>query len=175
MEDITIAAAEKLGLRISSIKEFLYLHPEYNREIVFLIDMRIASGKNRFFVCNLKTGNIIDQGLVAHGIGSETGNSELQFSNVNNSYSTALGKYSIGQHYNGKFGKAYKLHGLDETNSNAFLRNIVLHKLDTMPHEEQEEKICNSQGCPMVSERFFSRIEKIIDGSEKPIIMAIYY
>ncbi|HMI07736.1 MAG TPA: murein L,D-transpeptidase catalytic domain family protein, partial [Flavobacterium sp.] len=113
--------------------------------------------------------------LVAHGIGSETGNSELQFSNVNNSYSTALGKYSIGQHYNGKFGKAYKLHGLDETNSNAFLRNIVLHKLDTMPHEEQEEKICNSQGCPMVSERFFSRIEKIIDGSEKPIIMAIYY
>jgi hypothetical protein len=73
------------------------------------------------------------------------------------------------------FGKAYKLHGLDQTNSAAFLRNIVLHKYKDVPYEEQENYICNSHGCPMVNEKFFSVVEKILDNSNKKIILTIYY
>lgn len=148
----------------------------YNDKIAFFIDMKIPSGKNRFFVYNLKSNKIIDQGLVAHGSGSETGiEGQLKFSNVSKSLSTSLGKYATGISYNGQFGKAYKLHGLDKTNSNAFVRNIVLHKYSKVPYDEQTESICNSYGCPMVNEKFFKRIEELIDHSDKSIILDIYY
>jgi hypothetical protein len=86
-----------------------------------------------------------------------------------------LGKYSIGNYYEGKFGKAYKLYGLDETNSNALTRNIVLHKYYDVPYEEQVNNICNSYGCPMVNKKFYTRLEKIIDNSKKSIVLNIYY
>lgn len=165
--------------RISHVNEVRALaskNSKYNDEIAFLVDMKIPSGKNRFFVYDLKESKIIDQGLVAHGSGSETGISgKLKFSNVNNSLSTSLGKYYIGMSYSGKFGKAYKLYGLNKTNSNAYDRDIVLHKYSKVPYAEQVESICNSYGCPMVNEKFFKRIENILDSSEKNIILEIYY
>ena len=125
---------------------------------------------------DLKANKIIDKGLVAHGSGSETNvKGKLKFSNIPNSLSTSLGKYYIGNSYNGKFGKAYKLYGLDETNSNAFHRDIVFHYYFDVPYQEQKGYICNSFGCPMVNKKYFERAAKIIDGSETNIIMSIYY
>lgn len=169
-------AEQKLSKRVDVIKKLVVNNPKYNSKTAFFIDMRIRSGKNRFFVYDLQKDKIVDKGLVAHGSGSETEiEGELKFSNVNNSLCTSLGKYYIGYSYNGDFGKAYKLYGLDKTNNNAFLRNIVLHKYSKVPYEEQENPICLSYGCPMISERFFKRIEKRIDTSEKQIILDIYY
>jgi hypothetical protein len=167
---------EKLNDRVEEVKKVINNNPKYNKEIAFFIDMEIQSGKNRFFIYDLINNKIIDKGLVAHGSGSETGiPGKLKFSNVVNSRSTSLGKYSIGNHYNGQFGKSYKLYGLDKTNSNAFVRSIVLHKFWAVPYEEQDKKICNSYGCPMVSEKYFERIERIIDDSKTNIILSIYY
>ncbi len=173
---LDISKEDKMATEIIRVRHLLNNNSKYNTEVVFFIDMKIASGKNRFFIYDLKRNKIIDRGLVAHGLGSETEiPGELKFSNLNNSLSTSLGKYSIGNSYYGKFGKAYKLYGLDETNSNAFKRNIVLHKFSNVPYEEQEGYICDSYGCPMVNEQFYSRIEKIIDNSNKQIILNIYY
>jgi hypothetical protein len=167
---------EKLNTQVEEVRKIINGNPKFNKEIAFFIDMEIQSGKNRFFIYDLKTNKIIDEGLVAHGSGSETGiPGKLKFSNVANSLSTSLGKYSIGKHYNGQFGKAYKLYGLEETNSNAFRRSIVLHKFWAVPYEEQDKRICTSYGCPMVNETYFSRIEKIIDNSKTNIILSIYY
>ena len=168
--------SEKLETAVIAVEKLLKSNANYNSEFGFFIDMRIPSMKNRFFIYDFKLKKIIDTGIVAHGSGSETGiGGQLKFSNINNSLSTSLGKYSIGNSYNGKFGKAYKLYGLDETNSNAFSRNIVLHKYEDVPYDEQESYICNSHGCPMVNEKFYSRLEKIIDASDKKIILSIYY
>jgi hypothetical protein len=167
---------EKLNNQVGEVKKLINSNSKYNKEIAFFIDMEIQSGKNRFFIYDLKNDKIIDEGLVAHGSGSETGiPGKLKFSNIVNSHSTSLGKYSIGNHYNGQFGKSYKLYGLDKTNSNAFGRSIVLHKFWAVPYEEQDKYICNSYGCPMVSEKYFERIEKIIDDSKTNIILSIYY
>jgi hypothetical protein len=167
---------EKLNNQVGEVKKLINTNSKYNKEIAFFIDMEIQSGKNRFFIYDLKNNKIIDEGLVAHGSGSETGiPGKLKFSNIVNSHSTSLGKYSIGNHYNGQFGKSYKLYGLDKTNSNAFGRSIVLHKFWAVPYEEQDKYICNSYGCPMVSEKYFERIEKIIDDSKTNIILSIYY
>ncbi|MDX6188400.1 murein L,D-transpeptidase catalytic domain family protein [Flavobacterium sp. Fl-318] len=169
-------ADNKFTKRVSAVKKLVASDSKYSNKTAFFIDMKISSGKNRFFVYDLQNNRVIDKGLVAHGSGSETKvEGELKFSNVNNSLSTSLGKYYIGYSYNGDFGKAYKLHGLDKTNDNAFLRNIVLHKYSKVPYEEQDTPICNSYGCPMVNERFYKRIEKLIDASDKKIVLDIYY
>ncbi len=166
--DKTVSKAEE-------IKSFLKKNSKYNKEVFFLLDMRIPSNKYRFFVFDAKKNKITDSGLVAHGSGSATATGELQFSNTDGSLMTSLGKYYIGNSYNGTFGKAYKMYGLDTTNSNAFLRNIVLHSHKRMPYEEQLSPIILSWGCPMLNEKFYLRIQDILDKSDKNVLLYVYY
>lgn len=175
-ENLTSLDKKRIESQVLEIKKFIKTNSRYNNRIAFFIDMKIPSGKNRFFVYDLKANKIIDKGLVAHGSGSETGiKGKLRFGNVPNSLKTSLGKYSIGSNYIGKFGKAYKLYGLDPTNSNAFKRDIVFHYYYDVPYQEKDGYICNSYGCPMVNKKYFQRIAKIIDSSESDILMSIYY
>ncbi|HEU0126533.1 MAG TPA: murein L,D-transpeptidase catalytic domain family protein, partial [Flavobacterium sp.] len=83
----------RLTEHVSEIKSYISTNHGYSKKIAFLVDMKIKSGKNRFFVYDLQNEKIIDQGLVAHGSGSETGikGDILQFSNAPNSNCTALG------------------------------------------------------------------------------------
>ncbi|KAF2506655.1 murein L,D-transpeptidase catalytic domain-containing protein [Flavobacterium sp. P21] len=173
---ITNVEIERINSRITDIRNMINADRRYNSKIAFLIDMKVPSGKNRFFVYDLEKNEVIDQGLVAHGSGSETGiKGMLKFSNMPNSNCTALGRYSIGKTYKGIFGKAYRLAGLDETNNKALERAIVLHAYSAVPLLEQDYYISNSHGCPMVNEEFFKRIQKIIDSSKTNILMDIYY
>lgn len=175
-ESLSDLELERMNTHLNDVRSITDFDPKYNTKIAFLVDMKIKSGKNRFFVYDLENNKILDQGLVAHGSGSETGiRGDLKFSNVPNSNCTSLGRYSIEKAYRGIFGKAYKLVGLDETNSNAFKRAIVLHHYSAVPYEEQDYYISNSHGCPMVNEDFFKRLEKIIESSKTKIILDVYY
>lgn len=172
----TNSKLERFENQLAELKVLLKNKADYNTKIAFFVDMQIKSGKYRFFVYDLIKNEILDQGLVAHGSGSETKiRGDLKFSNEPNSRSTSLGRYSVGKSYKGMFGKAYKLAGLDITNSNAEKRAIVLHSYSAVPFEEQDYYISNSQGCPMISESFFKKLEKIIDSSKSKIILDIYY
>lgn len=174
--EVSIAAKDRFILNSDKAKEFLKQNRDYNQDIVFLADMAIKSRYNRFYVYDVKNDSILHKGLVAHGKGSNTGTyGELQFSNVEGSNMTSLGNYKVGVDYIGRFGKSYKLHGLDKTNDQAFVRYVVLHTYAFMPQEEQLVPIINSEGCPMVSNETFKILEKIIDNSEKPILLRIYY
>lgn len=165
----------RLNDHVSEIKT-LVKNGKYNSKIAFLVDMKIKSGKNRFFVYDLQNDKILDQGLVAHGSGSETSvRGDLKFSNEPNSNCTSLGRYSVEKSYKGIFGKAFRLSGLDETNNNALKRAIVLHQYSAVPYDEQDYYIANSHGCPMVNEIFFKRLEKIIDSSSSKIMLYVYY
>lgn len=147
---------------------------DYNTRYCFLIDMKIGSGSNRFFVYDIQKDAVLHSGLVAHGYGNSSGNN-ITFSNVPGSNSSSLGKYKIGGAYNGKFGLAYKLHGLDKTNSNAFDRFVVLHAHECVPDKETApETICMSQGCPTVSSSFLSILATYLDESDKPVLLWIF-
>ncbi|MEG0849168.1 murein L,D-transpeptidase catalytic domain-containing protein [Flavobacterium plurextorum] len=175
-ESITSLEIERINSRIGDIRNMITIDKKYNTKIAFLIDMKVPSGKNRFFVYDLENNKVLDQGLVAHGSGSETGiKGLLRFSNTPNSNCTALGRYVVEKCYKGIFGKAYRLNGLEESNNNALKRAIVLHYYSAVPYDEQDYYISNSHGCPMVNEQFFKRIEKIIDSSKSNIILDIYY
>ncbi len=190
MEEVMMQAAEDslrsdfdstrlttmLPAQIKQLKSFIKQKGIYDNKVAFLIDMRIPSKYYRLFVVNLKNDSIMDRALVAHGSGSELeGTDSLQFSNTPNSYMTSLGTYKIGAAYIGNFGRSFKLHGLDPTNSKALARAVVLHRYSCVPDEEQAYPICNSLGCPMVSETFFPVLEKYIDAAAKPVLMEIYY
>lgn len=148
----------------------------YNEEYCFIINMAIPSGNPRFFVYNLKKDSIEDAGLVTHGSGSENTNGNLVFKNVPNSLASSKGKYKIGVSYYGKFGLAYKLHGLDSTNDKAFQRFVVLHSHECVPSKPVDPlPICVSWGCPTVAPDFLKTLQTKIDATVKPILLDLQY
>lgn len=146
----------------------------YNTNYAFLIDMKLPSGSNRFFVYDFKKDTAVKAGLVTHGYGP--GDQRISFSNVPGSYCTSLGKYKMGNHYNGRFGLAYKLYGLDSSNSNAINRYVVLHSHACVPGwEVAPQPICMSQGCPTVAPAFLTELRTYLDKAGKPILLYIFY
>jgi len=156
-----------------SATQFCKQH-NYNSSVFFLIDMNIHSGRKRFFVVDMNSDSILAAGLVAHGACGIFFSATASFSNEPNFYCSSLGRYKIGSKYSGRFGTAYKLYGLDSSNSNAFKRNVVLHSYYEVPDQEiYPGHVCNSQGCPMVSKNFFKQLTSYIDASKKPVLLWI--
>lgn len=159
----------------SSLKTYITKN-KFNTNYCIIIDMKRPSGSNRFFLYNLKKDTIELAGLVAHGSGSQQDDGTLIFSNVPGSLATSLGKYKIGNSYYGQFGLAYKLHGLDETNSKAFARNVVLHGHGCVPNYEVDpDEICMSWGCPTVAPTFLNEIKDYINNADRPLLLDIVY
>ena len=145
----------------------------YNPEIAVVIDMSIRSGKNRLFLYDLNSGEILLKGLCAHGHCGNYMKRTIHFSNVSGSNCSSLGRFKIGQKYHGQFGTAYKLHGLDTSNSNAYGRFVVLHAHSCVPDDETVTGICKSEGCPTVSPNMLNKLEPYLDRSDKPILLSI--
>jgi len=171
------AEAGRLSGKAGELRTFLAgdAGGRYSSKVAFFVDMRLPSGKNRFFVYDLDADTIRMAGLVAHGSGGRTFSLTPAFSNITGSNCSALGRYRVGGAYAGRFGRAYVLHGLDTTNNNALERHIVLHSYSCVPEGETDPyPICNSQGCPMVSPVFLQRLKPLIDGSKKPVLLWIF-
>jgi hypothetical protein len=168
----TAKLSTKLSISPVSLKKYLKAN-KFNTTHCFLIDMKIESNKKRLFVYNVLKDSVELSGLVTHG-SSTSQTEEIVFSNQPNSLCTSLGRYKIGKSYNGKFGLAYKLYGLDSSNSNAFNRFVVLHSHECVPANEVNYAICQSWGCPTVAPVFLQQLQQYIDKSSKPILLSIY-
>jgi hypothetical protein len=164
---------EKLKKKSSDAIDFTKKNG-YNESICFLIDMTMPSGQERFFVYDMVKDTIQNTGLVTHGRCNEMWLEDRKYSNVPGCGCSSLGKYKIGYSYNGTFGLAFKLYGLDKTNSNAFKRYVVLHSHECVPENEVQDEICQSDGCPTVSPNFLQELKPIIKGSTKPILLWIF-
>jgi len=165
---------EKIRDKLSAAKVFVHQN-QYNESFCFLVDMSLPSGRNRFFVYALKGDSILAEGLVAHGNCDNDFQEKAMFSNRINSGCSSMGKYKIGIKYSGRFGIAYKLYGLDSSNTNVFQRNIVLHSYSCVPEKETgPEPICNSLGCPMVSPGFMDQLRFLLDHSKKPVLLWLF-
>ena len=169
-----IKTLTRLKLKVATLDKYIEAN-DFNTAHCFLIDMSIASGTNRFFVYNLKKDSIEKTGLVTHGSGLELMKDSILFSNTIGSNCTSLGKYKIGKPYRGKFGLAYKLYGLEKTNSNAYSRFVVLHAHPCVPANEISPlEICRSWGCPTVSPAFLTQLKSYIDRSKQPLLLWIF-
>ncbi|HZI53774.1 MAG TPA: murein L,D-transpeptidase catalytic domain family protein [Chitinophagaceae bacterium] len=164
---------EKTRIKAEDARRFV-VQKGYNDIICFLIDMSLPSGQNRFFIFDLKKDTLKNSGLVTHGRCNESWLEGRKYGNTVGCGCTSLGKYKIGQSYNGRFGLAYKLYGLEKTNDNAYKRFVVLHAHECVPEAEVEDEICQSDGCPTVSTGLLQYIKPIIDMSKKPVLLWIY-
>jgi hypothetical protein len=166
-------AIKKMKEKATEAKSFTR-QKGYNTEICFMIDMSLASSQPRFFVYNLKNDTLLNAGLVTHGRCNENWLEGRKYGNTVGCGCTSLGKYRIGYPYNGKFGLAFKLYGLESTNNKAFERFVVLHAHSCVPETTATEEICQSDGCPTVSPGFLQQLKPMINHSEKPVLLWIF-
>jgi hypothetical protein len=171
--EISKSSLRKLQLKAFEARAFT-LKNNYNNRICFLVDMSIGSGQNRFFVYDLKNDTMQNAGLVTHGRCNENWLEGRKYANDVECGCTSLGKYRIGNSYNGRFGLAFKLYGLEPTNDKAFERFVVLHSHECVPATEVRGEICQSDGCPTVSPGFLQQLKPIITLSRKRVLLWIY-
>ena len=100
----------------------------WRRDIVGIADFARPSTLPRFHFVNLE-GGTIRSFYVSHGRGSDREHSGFlqEFSNTPGSEATSRGAYLTCEWYNGKYGTSIRLEGLDQDNSNALDRAIVMH------------------------------------------------
>lgn len=121
-----------------------------NTAYLGVIDFSRHSSQARFHVIDMRTG-AVRSFHVAHGEGSDPDNDGYPtvFSNLDNSHASSLGFYLTGATYSGDHGRSMRLHGLSETNSNAYERAVVIHSANYV--QDREVKQGRSWGCPAVS------------------------
>ena len=137
---------------ISHVKDFT-LNPNYRNDYAIFIDMSLPSNEKRWYVVDLKSGNVIYKTYVAHGRGSGEGKLAVNFSDKPGSLCTALGVYKITGTCYGEHGLSYLLDGLEQNNRNALSRGVIIH---SAWYAEDNFIACNgrcgnSWGCPAVS------------------------
>lgn len=180
IEKTTGTHQQELALKAIEAKKYCIEH-NFDTTFCVLIDMRISSGKFRFFVWDFNKKIILDKGLCSHGSCSQItipeGEKLPYFTNKSGSYCSSLGKYKIGKRGYSNYGihVNYKLHGLDKTNNNAFDRIIVLHSFNNLEDSEiHPYEAIESWGCPAVSDKMMTRMDQRLSGIEKPVLMWIY-
>ena len=149
----------------------------YNTAYCFLVDFSKHSGKNRFYIYSFKENKIIHESLCAQGLGVNYNIFKSTFSNEIGSNYSSLGKYKVGnlrKMTNPRYEKGYNMYGLDSTNSNAFVRGILIHKGNVEFETFPLPCLPVSKGCFGVSTSMMEHIETIKKQSSKPILLYAY-
>lgn len=102
-----------------------------NNRFVVMVDMRGTAAEKRFVLFDRQTSSV-ELHNTAHGTGSDPGNSgkAKYFSNKSDSRMTSLGVYKTGATFlwrNHPEGPTLRLQGLENTNSAAMARGILVH------------------------------------------------
>lgn len=100
----------------------------WRKDIVGVADFARPSTLPRLHFANLENGTIRSF-YVAHGRGSDPEHSGFlqSFSNRDGSEATSRGAFLTAEWYTGKYGTSIRLMGLDQDNSRALERAIVMH------------------------------------------------
>ena len=142
---------------ITQARAALALHKDRVRNLdrMAVVDFGAHSSKPRFHVIDLRTG-ATQSFLVAHGRGSDPTHTGWlkSFSNAPGSDATSQGAYLTGDTYVGKHGPSRRLIGLEDGNSNALSRGIVIHSAwYVTPELAAGAGIGRSEGCFALSDK----------------------
>jgi hypothetical protein len=171
---------EQYKLKANQAKDFCARN-HLNTDFFILIDLNRHSGLKRFYVWDFHQKQIKESYLVSHGCGNSTYASDKtkekpSFSNENDSHCSSIGKFIIGERGVSDWGinVKYLLHGQDATNNNATKRAIVFHSWEKITDEEIYPKgTIEGWGCPAISNRAMIQMDKLIQHSNKKVLMWI--
>lgn len=157
----TVAAAPKLAEQPTLLRKGLAALDRHDskvaqRDLIGLVDFSAHSSKRRFQLVDVANGKILAAYLVAHGKGSDPGNTGWlhSFSNEPGSNASSQGSFLTGDSYIGEHGRSRRVIGLDPQNSEALSRAIVIHGAPYVGHQfiESLGHIGRSLGCFAVAE-----------------------
>lgn len=138
-----------------------------NDQYLTIVDFSQSGRKKRFYLLDVKNGQLLVNTFVSHGKNSGVDMAE-RFSNQPNSEQSSLGFYVTGTTYTGKHGKSLRLQGQEEGfNNNAMARGVVVHGAPYVnAGRVNSAYMGRSQGCPALPENEYAQVIDIIkDGT----------
>ena len=149
-------------------------HDQNQNPRLTIIDYSLPSTSKRLWVIDMNHQQVLFNTYVAHGSGSGL-NYAHHFSNLPNSHSPSLGLFQTGNSYQGKYGLALRLKGLESGfNDEALKRAVVIHSAWYVgaAFKNAHGYMGRSWGCPALSKKIYKPIiHEIQHGS---LIFAYY-
>ena len=149
----------------------------YNTRVALFVDLSRHSGRRRFVAWDMARMVPIFTAPVSHGSGSERSHvrsAYARFSNEDGSHLSSLGRAVVAERYEGRYGVAYRLDGLEATNSNIRSRYVVLHGWEhTTSYPIWPRATVGSFGCPVLSRRMMARVDELLQ-REKGVILEVF-
>ena len=149
----------------------------YNTRVALFVDLSRHSGRRRFVAWDMVRMVSIFTSPVSHGSGSEMSHvrsAYARFSNEDGSHLSSLGRAVVAERYEGRYGVAYRLDGLDATNTNLRSRCVVLHGWEhTTSYPIWPRATVGSFGCPVLSRRMMARVDELLR-REKGVIIEVF-
>lgn len=166
---------ESFRRRAAEVKLFCRANG-YNEDIVLLWDLSRHSGRRRFVVWNYADDRAERAFVASHGSGSECSLRYSAYADVSNeedSHLSSVGRALVAERYTGRYGVAYRLDGLDESNSALRERCVVLHGWKhTTSLPIWPMPTVGSWGCPVLSRRSMSILDEILRNHRNVILYA---
>lgn len=149
----------------------------YNTHIALFVDLSRHSGRRRFVAWDFERNAPIFTCPVSHGSGSRRPHVRSAYARISNddgSHLSSVGRALVAERYEGSYGVAYRLDGLDPTNSNLRPRCVVLHGWEhTTSFAVWPLATVGSFGCPVLSRRMMQRVDAILS-AEKGVVMDVF-
>ncbi|QYJ07653.1 murein L,D-transpeptidase catalytic domain-containing protein [Qipengyuania flava] len=148
----------------------------WRKDIVGLADFGLHSAEKRFHFVDVENERVASY-HVSHGTGSDGEHDGWlkRYSNIEGSEASSRGAFMTRSWYVGRYGTSIRLDGLDETNSNALPRAIVMHQANyaTPEHVDRWGRLGRSNGCFAMGPVQFDRA--LIDLSGGRLLVAGSY
>jgi hypothetical protein len=125
---------------------------------IIVVDFAKHSSEPRLYRVDLRDGDGLDTPIVvAHGIGSDPDDDGYAtvFSNVYNSLSSSLGAAIGAERYIGQNGLSLRLDGLEPSNNQMRIRDIVVHSYRPERRRYFNAELVSARGRPGSSEGCF--------------------
>ena len=147
---------------------------EYNTHLALFVDLSRHSGRCRFMAWDFEQNRPILSSPVSHGSGSQRSHRRSAYARLSNedgSHLSSVGRALVAERYEGSYGIAYRLDGLESTNSNLRSRCVVLHGWSyttTLPIFPIPT--VGSFGCPVLSKRVMARGDELLRNQSRVIL-----
>ena len=148
----------------------------YNERFALLWDLSLHSGRRRFVVWNFEQDRVEWAFVASHGSGSRRKkrlSAYAELSNEQDTHLSSVGRALVAERYIGCYGVAYRLDGLDATNSALRKRCVVLHSWrHTTSFPIWPLPSVGSWGCPVLSRRSMAILDEILQREQRVILWA---
>ena len=146
----------------------------YNTYVALFVDLLRHSGRRRFVAWDMERNVPIFTCPVSHGSGAQRSHVRSVYASTSNedgSHLSSLGRALVAKRYEGRYGVAYRLDGLDATNSNLRPRCVVLHGWEhTTSFPIWPIATVGSFGCPVLSRKMMCRVDKLLQQHDRVVL-----